>query len=177
MSDSRRAMEDQIRREAQHVEPRPQAAAGPMTHAVDPTRERVKDTRTRDKASDIRETRTDRYGLPRNTLDRLSEQWTSLLRSRYPGVDVEIDPSLVGLMMVCLKLHRAATPSHKSDRDDYVDAHNYLDFAEEADTLVPSQIFVSIPCRDCGLYGGDHKANCPQRLLDEAGVLQTDVQD
>ena len=93
-------------------------------------------------ANDAPAVRTDReaeYGKPIHTLERLSEHWTSLIRSRHPDMPiVDLDPSLVGLMLVALKLHRAAVPNLKRDNDSYVDGHNYLTFAEEADMRLPS---------------------------------------
>lgn len=48
-------------------------------------------------------------------------------------------PHLVQLMMVGFKLGRAARPFPKPDSEDYVDARNYLDFAEESADNIPHQ--------------------------------------
>lgn len=112
-------------------------AAAAFVGKVNPTKHREATGKAESDA--VRQQREAVYGSPVHTLTRLSEHWTSLIRSRNPGLLIkDLDPSLVGLMLVCLKLHRAAVPNAKNDNDSYVDAHNYLTFAEEADTLLPA---------------------------------------
>ncbi len=70
------------------------------------------------------------YGDPKDSHTNIGLAWTGLLQQHYGlTLDHPLPARLVELMMVQFKCQRAALVYHA---DNYVDAHAYLQFAEEA---------------------------------------------
>lgn len=81
---------------------------------------------------EVRKERGAGYGDPVACHRNIGLAWKALLQDWWQKELPDIPPHIVDLMMVQLKVLRAAKPlGHRAD--DYVDARNYLDFAEEAD--------------------------------------------
>lgn len=48
-----------------------------------------------------------------------------------------VPPHVTAAILVALKLGRSVRPFDRKDNDDFVDAHNYLDFAEAGCPTIP----------------------------------------
>jgi hypothetical protein len=90
-----------------------------------------------DQNAKIRAEREKTYGSPAESMTNTGLAWTALIQENYQiQLPHPIPAHVVALMMTQLKLARAAKP-FETDNDSYVDAHNYLDFAEETATNIP----------------------------------------
>ncbi len=85
-------------------------------------------------ASEIVKEREKDYGNPWDCHRAIGQTWGAILRQTGwtppggPIFDERLPSSVVALMMAALKIVRL---SHNSTRDSFLDAHVYLDFAEE----------------------------------------------
>lgn len=67
---------------------------------------------------------------------QLGKAWSAILSAHYQ-IDIDaLPPNIVALMLAAMKLARAALPL-KFDADTFVDARNYVTFAEECDDRNP----------------------------------------
>ena len=87
-----------------------------------------------DEHTDIRKERNAIHGDPIPGHTNLGKAWGALLAEYFQRPVPPLPCHLVCLMLVTLKLQRAARPM-KYTEDDYLDARNYLDFAQEAEEL------------------------------------------
>ena len=85
-----------------------------------------------DEHKKIRENRSVEHGDPRLGFTSLAMAMTALLREHYQMDLPLLPPHMAALICTCEKTQRAAR-SLKYNRDDYLDARNYLDFAFEMD--------------------------------------------
>lgn len=89
---------------------------------------------------EVRSQRESVYGSPLHTGENVGQHWTAILRTYLQDQSFPVlPPRIVHLMMVALKIHRAATPFEKKDADSYIDLHNYADFALESDDTLPQK--------------------------------------
>ena len=82
------------------------------------------------KHKEVREERKKKYGDAKTNHTNIANAWHSILVSHYQQDLPVLPPHVVCLMMASFKLVRAALPFQYDD-DDFIDARNYLDFAEE----------------------------------------------
>ena len=78
--------------------------------------------------SKVRADRAQEYGPPDLSFGSIALCWSGLL-SMQLGAPVTVEPRTVSLMLAGLKLMRAAHSGQHADS--YVDAHNYVEIAEE----------------------------------------------
>lgn len=90
-----------------------------------------------DEVKEIMEERGHDYGHYLGNHETLGKIWTGILEQHYgKKFDHDIPPHVASLMMVAVKVNRAATPSRRKVDDNYLDGHAYLTIADKCDTRV-----------------------------------------
>ena|SRR5688572_11772129 len=85
-----------------------------------------------ERLQNIKKERGARYGPPKWNHENIGIIWGGILRSaQYDPETGRVPENIVALMLLGLKVARAAYPKGKIYRDNYDDGHNYLKFAEQ----------------------------------------------
>jgi hypothetical protein len=88
----------------------------------------------------IQQDRNSDYGDPEDNFGTIAEFWTSYLKAKYKGLlinDITLDPVDCAVMMVLLKVSRAAITPHV--RDHWVDMGGYTGCAGAMALAQPSK--------------------------------------